>query len=68
MVRFKVIFTKFHLQYYSTTHTLHHFHISCFTYHTHNPTFPYYVSNVLVFELLVSICNLICPTSNFSIS
>ena len=59
MVRFKVTFT---------THTLHHSNISCFTYHTHNPTFPYYVFNVLVFELLVSICNLICPTTNFSIS
>ena len=30
-----------HFTYNFTTHTLHHANISCVTYHTHNPTFPY---------------------------
>ena len=48
-----------HFTYNFITHTLPHFNTSCFTYHTHNPTFRYYVFNVLVFELLYWFQNVI---------
>ena len=57
MVRFEVTFTNISLTISQHIHFITP--IFCILRITHNPTFPYYVFNVLVFELLYWFQNVI---------